>query len=118
MTQRIRSQALPPEVLAATQYVVLPGGRDMSRAGTKRAARWDTILKYSGHPDGVALAHLEAAVSKRQLSFLARRGQIELLPEGIRNSPGGDTPMAHLCQIRPSFSKTKNRLSLKVEKAT
>ncbi len=87
-----RSQALPPEVLAATHYELLPGARNVSRAGTKRARRWPTILKYDGVSDGVALAHRDAGVTKRHLWLLARRAQIKLLGPDASGRPRINVP--------------------------
>ncbi|GHU31575.1 hypothetical protein AGMMS50256_20270 [Betaproteobacteria bacterium] len=68
----------------ATSYVLVDNPTNPCRPGTLRFKRWGTIVKYSGHPNGVALAMQEGGVTKRHLHMLERQGQLRL-----NTSPGG-----------------------------
>lgn len=85
MARQRRDQSLPPHVLAAKRYRLMPDAKNLSRAATERAKRWPTIAKFDGHPDGIAEAHLESKVTKRHLHMLERKGQLsfDTSPNGV-----------------------------------
>jgi len=62
----------------ATSYVLVDNPTNTSRTESLRFTRWETIVKYSGHPNGVALARQEGGVSRRHLYTLERQGQLRL----------------------------------------
>lgn len=74
MTNTTRDQSYPEHVKRATRYELLAGAHNVSRRGTKREARWPTVVKYDGHADGVALAKHDGRVTKRHLHMLERNG--------------------------------------------
>jgi 5-methylcytosine-specific restriction endonuclease McrA len=90
MPTRSRDQSLPPYVRDATSYTLVQDAENVSGSGTKRAGRWPTILKYSGHPDGVAQAKRESGATKRHLHLLERHSQLRFntSPNNPLSSPG------------------------------
>jgi len=78
MANNSNYDAYPQYARDATSYVLVAKPQNTSRQGSKRHARWETIVKYSGHADGVALAQQEGQVSKRHLYTLERQGQLLL----------------------------------------
>lgn len=85
-----RNQRYPEHARLATSFVLLPGARNVSRAGTLREGRWPTIAKYDGHPDGVAMAKRDGGVTKRHLHMLERQGHLRFntSPEGTALAAG------------------------------
>ena len=71
-----RDQSTPLYVRRANRYDLVHSARNTSRSGTKRAARWATIEKYSGKPDGVSLVFKNGGVTKRHLWKLESDGQL------------------------------------------
>ena len=84
------NQSLPPHVLAATSYTLIPKAMNTSGAGTLRAGRWPAIRKFSGLLNGIALAKQHGGVTKRHLHKLERDGQLRL-----NTSQGASTGNAH-----------------------
>lgn len=71
-----RDQSLPAHVIGATSYVLFPTAKNISQEGSKRALRWETILRYSSVYNGISLATQEGGVTKRHLHMLERAGHL------------------------------------------
>jgi HNH endonuclease len=78
MADSSRFDSYPQYARDATSYVLVKDPTNTSRESSIRAGRWETVLKFSGHRDGVALARREGGVSKRHLYTLEHQGQLRL----------------------------------------
>jgi HNH endonuclease len=105
MANTSRDQRYPEHARAATSYVLVPNARNLSRAGTKREARWPIIVKYDGDPNGVALAKRDGGVTKRHLHMLERHGLLR-----FNTSPEGDSrpaPVTPLIAVLPESDESR-----------
>jgi predicted HNH restriction endonuclease len=82
-------KSYPQYAREATSYVLVDAPINTSRKESTRAGRWETVVKFSGHPDGVALARREGGVTPRHLYTLERQGQVRLntSPTSLESSP-------------------------------